>query len=430
MFGRHTAGGRAKAFSLCSRDEWWNARHPPAFPSSLLSIHFLPTALPMNKPRRESILIVDDQEENLRIVGGVLSLMSYDIVTAATAEQALAALNENTPDLILLDVMMPDTDGLSLCRQIKQDGRWADAPVIFLSAADDKNLIVEALEIGGVDYVTKPFNKAELVSRVRTQLALKQARDQLRVLAEDKDEILGILAHDVKNSLAGMRLSASLLHGRMSELPPRCAPLVENIMHATERMLAFMLEFLANQRAEQIRIRKETVNLGDLVTRLCASHQLSAAAKGITLTTHLPPGAAIVTADVEALTQALENLVSNAIKFSPNGGAVDVGVLKPAGGRVTCVVKDTGPGFTAEDRTMMFRRYGRLSAKPTGDEPSTGLGLSIVKRLIDTMGGTIALADRPQPGAEFVISLPLSSVKREKTAADLISPALAVTAQK
>ena len=356
---------------------------------------------------RETILVVDDQEENLHVVGNGLSIMAYNIVLARSAEQALEQLDSCTPDLMLLDVMMPGTDGLAMCQQIKADQRWADIPVIFLSAADDKNLIVQALEAGGVDYVTKPFYMAELISRVRTQLALKRASDQLRMLAEDKDEILGILAHDMKNSLAGMKLSAGLMQARVADLPPRCVPLVDNIVNAAERMLAFMEEFLANQRAEHLTMRKEEVNLGDVVSSLVSKHMAAAQSKRITLTYTVPKTRAMILVDMEGLTQALENLVSNAIKFSPPEGKVEVTVLRPMAGMAKCIVRDSGPGFTPEDRTKMFRRYGRLSAQPTGDEPSTGLGLSIVKRLIDAMGGSIQLGESDQPGAEFIVALPV-----------------------
>lgn len=369
----------------------------------------------MNPLPAETILIVDDQEENLRMVGSVLSMMRYNILLAKNAEQAFLRLTESLPDLILLDVMMPDIDGLAVCRQIKEDERWADIPVIFLSADDDKNVIVQALETGGVDYVTKPFNRAELVSRVRTQLALKQARDRLHALAEDKDEILGILAHDLKNSLAGMKLSAGLLQTRSGELPPRCVPLVENIMNATERMLSFMHEFLANQRAEQLHIKHVRVNLVDIVVRVVKSQMTAAQVKGIALTTQLPKSTVLVEADPEGVTQALENLVSNAIKFSAEGGEVEVTVEEPSAGMVRCRVRDTGPGFTAEDRPKLFKRYGRLSAQPTGGESSTGLGLSIVKRLVDAMRGSISLAEDTKVGAEFIITLPMLVTKSEES---------------
>lgn len=368
---------------------------------------------PMTQTPHEVILIVDDQEENRRIVSSVLTVMHYECLLARSAEEAVQVLNARTPDLILLDVMMPGTDGIATCKLIKSEAAWADIPVIFLSAADDKNLIVQALEVGGVDYVTKPFNRAELVSRVRTQLALKRSTDQLRMLAEDKDEILGILAHDLKNSLAGMRLSATLLQSRISEQLPRCKPLIDNMLNATDRMLSFMKEFLANQRAEGLRVRKETVNLTDVVRLLVSHHSPAAVAKQITLNAELPAEAILVEADHEGVMQVLENLVSNAIKFTPLEGRVDVRLLAPSAGMARCIVRDSGPGFTQEDRERMFHRYARLSAQPTGDEPSTGLGLSIVKRLVNSMGGSISLAEEnpDHQGAEFIVMFPILPAK-------------------
>jgi two-component system, sensor histidine kinase and response regulator len=351
--------------------------------------------------QRPTILIVDDQEENLRVVGTVLTAIQYDVVPATSVEQAYKRLASRKPDLILLDVLMPETDGLEMCRSLQADPRWQDIPVIFLSAADDKNLVVQALEAGGVDYVTKPFNKAELVSRVRTQITLKQARDQLRMLAEDKDEILGILAHDLKNHLAGMTLSAGLLQERAADLPPRCATLVENIARSSERMTAFVKEFLANQSAERLQVSLHPLNLCDALEGLIAAHQPAALAKKIVLTLETPEEPVIVRADHEALRQVMENLVSNAIKFTPERGTVTVSATSGALG---------GPGFTEADREKMFRRYGRLSARPTGGEPSTGLGLSIVKRLVEAMSGRIALDDPgADGGAVFVLSLPIAN---------------------
>jgi two-component system sensor histidine kinase/response regulator len=129
------------------------------------------------------------------------------------------------------------------------------------------------------------------------------------------------------------------------------------------------------------------------------------------LTARIPKTVVSVEADQEGLTQALENLVSNAIKFTPEGGEVELAVERAKAGMARCIVRDTGPGFTSEDREKMFRRYGRLSAQPTGDEPSTGLGLSIVKRLLDGMGGSITLSRQERPGAEFIVSLPLGESK-------------------
>ncbi len=355
----------------------------------------------------QTILIVDDQDQNLQVVGTLLVAMGYAVVPASSGEQALQRIAANPPDLILLDMVMPGMDGIQVCREIRSNPDWNGIPVVFLSAAGEKDLVVQALEAGGVDYVTKPFNKAELLSRVRTHLALKEARDRLRELAEDKDELLGILAHDLKNHLAGMRLSAGLLAGRKGELSERSADLVANILQSTDRMLAFVREFLANQSAERLRVAPRPLSLADEIRASLGRHREAAAAKGIALAEDLSASPAVL-ADREALAQILDNLVGNAVKFSPSPSTVTVSLSDPSLAYATFVVADEGPGFTSEDRERLFRRYGRLSARPTGGEPSTGLGLSIVKRLVESMAGRIELEEGGGPGSRFCIRLPLA----------------------
>lgn len=358
----------------------------------------------------QTILIVDDQDQNLQVVGTLLSAMGYGVVPANSGEQALERLAARAPDLILLDMVMPGKDGLQVCREILAHPEWREIPVIFLSAAGDKDLIVQALEAGGVDYVTKPFNKAELLSRVRTHLALKEARDRLHELAEDKDELLGILAHDLKNHLAGMRLSAGLLSARSGELQERSANFVANILESTDRMLAFVKEFLANQSAEHLQVVPLPLSLADEVAAAVNRHRDVATAKKIDLAMEFV-AKPVVAADAEALAQILDNLLGNAVKFSPPGSTVTVGLPEAAFTYASFVIADEGPGFSAEDRDKLFRRYGRLSARPTGGEPSTGLGLSIVKRLVEVMDGRIELEEGDHSGARFRVRLPLAPVE-------------------
>jgi two-component system sensor histidine kinase/response regulator len=357
----------------------------------------------------QTVLIVDDQDQNLQVVGTLLTAMGYAVVPAKSGEQALQRLEANRPDLILLDMVMPEKDGLQVCREIRTNPDWERIPIVFLSAAGEKDLIVQALEAGGVDYVTKPFNKAELLSRVRTHLALKKAQDRLHELAEDKDELLGILAHDLKNHLAGMRLSAGLLASREGELSERSRSLVENILQSTDRMLAFVREFLANQSAERLRVDARPLSLEREIRAALDRHRDTATAKGIQLVEKFS-ASPMVLADGEALAQVLDNLLTNAVKFSSAPSTVTVEVPQPSLAYASFVVGDEGPGFTPEDRATLFRRYGRLSARPTGGEPSTGLGLSIVKRLVDSMQGRIELEEEGAPGARFRVRLPLAVV--------------------
>lgn len=359
------------------------------------------------------ILVVDDQPANIQVVGGVLGKLGHEIIPASDGPTALRRLALRPPDLILLDLLMPEMDGCEVCRRLRANPEWKDIPVIFLSAADDKDFIVRALESGGVDYITKPFNQAELVSRVRTQLALKSARDRLKQLAEDKDELLGILAHDLKNHLGGMQMSAQLLRDRVARpdnADARAAQLAENIAHSSGQLLAFVKEFLANAAADHgITIKPATLNLSDAAAAAIQQYQEAARRKHLEIQSTLPTEGTAVLADVSALDQVLDNLLSNALKFSPAGKRIFVTVTAGPT-HVECRIQDQGPGFTEEDKVRMFRRYVRLSARPTGGEPSTGLGLSIVRKLVCAMSGELTCENVPGEGATFIVRLPRASV--------------------
>ena len=367
----------------------------------------VPEAKDASVPAR--ILVVDDQPANIQVVGGVLGKLGHEIIPASDGPTALRRLALRPPDLILLDLLMPEMDGCEVCRRLRANPEWKDIPVIFLSAADDKDFIVRALESGGVDYITKPFNQAELVSRVRTQLALKSARDRLKQLAEDKDELLGILAHDLKNHLGGMQMSAQLLRDRVARpdnSDTRATQLAENIAHSSGQLLAFVKEFLANAAADhRISIKPATLNLSDAAAAAIQQYQEAARRKQLEIQATLPAGETAVLADVSALDQVLDNLLSNALKFSPSGKRIFITVTSNPT-HVECRIQDQGPGFTPEDKARMFRRYTRLSARPTGGEPSTGLGLSIVRKLVRAMNGELTCESVPGEGATFIVRLP------------------------
>ena len=364
---------------------------------------------PIEATNAGCLLVVDDQESNIQIVGAALGKLGFEILPATGGLQAFQRLAVRLPDLILLDLLMPEMDGFEVCRRIRENRDWAEIPIIFLSSADDKSLIVRALESGGVDYITKPFNHAELVTRVRTHLALKRACDELKQLAEDRDELLGILTHDLKNHLGGIDMSAQLLRDRTEAVAdPKLRLMAENISQSSGQMLAFVKEFLANASADHgLTLRTEPVNLSDAAVRAVQQHQDAAKRKQLCLKVVLPPSDGVaVQADSAALSQVLDNLLSNAIKFSPAGRQIRLTVRPPGARFVECQVQDEGPGFSETDKARMFRRYGRLSARPTAGEPSTGLGLSIVKKLVLAMQGELACDSTTGNGATFAFRLP------------------------
>jgi two-component system, sensor histidine kinase and response regulator len=353
------------------------------------------------------ILVVDDQPANIQVVGSVLGKLGCEIIPALDGPTALKRVTSHPPDLILLDLLMPEMDGCDVCRQLRLNPAWQDLPVIFVSAADDKDLVVRSLEAGGVDYITKPFNHAELVLRVKTQLDLKRTRDRLKQLAEDKDELLGMLAHDLKNHLGGMQMSSQLLHRRLERLADeRAAHLSKNIQRSLDQLLSFVKEFLANAAVDHgLDLKLRILNFSVAAAQAVQRYAEVTRGKHLVVDADLPGEGTAILADASALDQVLDNLISNALKFTPSGGRILVSV-HPGAEQVECRIRDQGPGFTTEDRARMFHRYARLSARPTDGEPSSGLGLSIVLKLVQAMHGEVSCENNPGHGASLIVRLP------------------------
>ena len=362
----------------------------------------------------ETILIIDDNEHNLQVVGTTLMPMGYDIVPASSGEAAFQRIRAKRPDLILLDVQMPDVDGFEVCRRLRADPETFDIPVIFLSASDEKNIIVKALEQGAVDYVTKPFNKAELLSRVRSHLEMKRAKDRLRKLLDERDEFIGVMAHDLKNPLSGILLSAALAQERYSDGDDTMHKLLESIRSTSEEALGFLDRFLEDtvRNTAPVKLALKPVDLVSVVHDEALKYRAAAEKKGIELLVDLEEKPLTVMGEPLAIARVVANLVSNAVKFCSQGDRVTVAV-EPGldGGRL--IVADTGPGFTEEDQAKMFEKFVQLSAAPTAGERSTGLGLSIVKRLVELMHGKIVCVSESGEGARFSAEFPVVAPARD-----------------
>ncbi|MDB6023129.1 MAG: response regulator receiver sensor signal transduction histidine kinase [Pedosphaera sp.] len=355
----------------------------------------------------DCLLVVDPSESEVKALASMLGKIGFEILPALTGAQGIQMLHQRRPDLILLDLHLPDMDGFELCRRVQENPQWAEIPIIFLSADKDKNLVARALESGGVDYIAKPFHKQELLSRVRTHLMLKTSRDYARRLAQDKDETLSMISHHLQNHLVGMQMSAQFLLERAhASTDPKLRLMAENIRSSSGQMRAFLKAFLANAAADHgLNLRMEPVSLTDAAGRAIRQYEDTANAKDLVLRSCFPGDAMPVRADASALSQVLDNLISNAVKFSPQGREIQI-TVRNAQGKVEFHIQDQGAGFTAEDKARMFHRYARLSAQPTGGEPSTGLGLSIVKKLLDAMNGELICESTPGKGTTFIVRLP------------------------
>lgn len=363
-----------------------------------------------------TVLIVDDVPRNVQLLGSILAQEGYEVLSATSGSMALERLSARLPDLVLLDLMMPGMDGLEVCRRIKQDPKTLDLPVIFLTAANESELAAKALKEGAVDFINKPFNTSELLARVRTHVDLKQTRDELRRIIRQKNELMSAVAHDLKNPVSAVRFSAHLLRNEGLRAPDPRAELVDSIIESCDGVLGFIQARLEQSalEAKAAQVRVEVIDVGEVAEDVIRQNMMLAHAKQQKLTTvgvlkELP----LAKGDPDAVGRVLDNLISNAIKFSPAGAEIRVEAGVGGGGArvLKLVVVDQGPGLTAEDSNDLFKPYQRLSARPTGGESSTGLGLSIAYELVRSMGGDIGCDSEPGKGASFWFTLPLADAQ-------------------
>jgi two-component system sensor histidine kinase/response regulator len=378
-----------------------------------------PTSAPFTPMtlRGRKILVVDDDRMNIRILGGILKAEGYVLGEAGSGEKALEVYEELRPDLVLLDVMMPGIDGFETCRRLKKTHGEKSAPVIFITAKNESDDVVEGLEAGGVDYLPKPFKAKEVMARIRSHLQNQILSEQQKALVDQlsranaaKNRFLGMAAHDLRNPLASIRgLSEFLREGAVGPLTADQQDLITTIHDASQSMLQLVNELLdvATIESGELKLHAERHNLSDLVAKSVLLTNIEAAKKKTHVQYDAAATAVMVTIDPAKMRQVVDNLLSNAVKYSPPGSTVRA-LVRAEPLRSACIlsVRDEGPGIPEGERDRLFKDFGRLSVKPTGGEKSTGLGLAICRKIVEAHHGTIVAENLPGRGCEFRVSLP------------------------
>lgn len=351
-----------------------------------------------------SVLIVDDAPGVAEVLAMKLGRDGYRVATASTAQQATQAIDEREFDLILLDIRLPDGDGFELLRQLRERRSLLDTPIIVISGLDQTSDVITALQYGANDYITKPFDLAVVVARIRTQITIKRVKDIndhfLRVASHDLKKPLLVMLDAARQLQAGYPLGAALDADALAAL----AFIVES-GDFMQRIIADLLE-LGALRDQKLRITKRPTDVGAIVRQAVARNLLYARSKGCELKMEFARDLPNIQADDARLMQVLENLIGNSIKFGPVGNVVTLRTARE-GGSLICEVADTGPGIPEKEMKLLFKEYARLSNSPTGGETSTGLGLSICRELILLHGGEIGARNNAGAGATFWFRLPI-----------------------
>lgn len=348
----------------------------------------------------ETILIVDDTPANLGVLVETLGVAGYQLMVAEDGEEALAQTAQTQPDLILMDVMMPGIDGFETCRRLKARPETKDIPVLFMTALTETTDKVKAFAAGAVDYIAKPIEHEEALARIHTHLSIRRLQRELHEQIALKQKFMKIAGHDLRNPLFLILLATEMAR-RQTGVPPKVVRFLESIEESAAHIRRIIDTFL-QIRAPNTTAPKETtgVDLAMLGTAVVRQHEHAAETKSIRLTLENAESLPLVRSEAALAYQAFSNFISNALKFTPVGGQVTVRTQRQ-GEAVRVEVQDTGPGVPAKERDNLFRKPGRLSPRPTAGEESTGHGLTIVKQLVESQGGTVGATFPTDGGSIF-----------------------------
>ena len=355
------------------------------------------------------ILLVDDNPHNLKVLGNALMEEGYRLRLAKNGSQALATLKNHLPDLVLLDIMMPEMDGFEVCKEMKQNPKMKNIPIIFLTAKIEKDNIIHGLELGAVDYITKPFNQKELITRVRTHLKLQKVEAELREALATKDKFFSIIAHDLGNlfnALLGFSDLLSSKNVRKDEVD-LFIPLIKQSSENGYNLLQNLLEWSRVQTGK-IKVTPVYFEIKSLVQKNIDLFQGQAQKKTITLFSSLEEKN--VFADINMINTVFRNLLANAIKFTPENGQIEVfSLCKPEVLEIS--IKDSGVGIKSQDIEKLFKLDENHTTPGTNHESGTGLGLVLCKEFIEKNEGTISVTSQEGKGSQFSICLPIMKKK-------------------
>ncbi len=372
---------------------------------------------------RSRILLVDDNQENLEVLSILLEKEGYEISAVLSGEQALELVTRSTPDLILLDIMMPGLDGFEVCERLKNNPNTKDIPVIFITAKSDSDDIIKGFELGGVDYITKPFQYEVVAARIRTHLEMSRLsslkefmitelgkkNQHLIQLDQAKNKILSMAAHDLRNPLASIRgLSKILLKGINNLSPEELNEFLTIINDSSNHMLNLVNDLLDYSVIESghVDLRLKVGSLAELIQRRIRINEIIFESKMIKIVSDVGMDCEFKF-DEGRISQVIDNLLTNAAKFSNPGSSIFV-KLEKIDDHAKVSVRDEGPGISKEDQKKIFDGFQRLNPRPTAGEKSTGLGLAIVKKILQSHGGYMEIDSELGHGSTFSFFLPMN----------------------
>ena len=361
------------------------------------------------------ILIVDDVVSNVLLLKILLTNEKFQVCTANCGNMCIEQARAEKPDLILLDVMMPDISGFDTAVILKKDPELKEIPIIFLTALNNPSDLVHGFQVGANDFLTKPFNKEELVVRVMHQIALvaakrlieKQNRELLATI-NNRDKMYSVIAHDLRSPMASIRMVLNLVVTAASpdSVGPELFQLLDKANRESEEvhdLLDNLLKWTKSQTG-RLNVVTQDLDLNDIIPGVVDIFEMIAATKNIKLEFKGTDGPLVVRADNDMLKTVVRNFMSNAIKFSPEGSSIEI-FMSEEGDYAKVSVRDHGVGISADRIDSIFHKGETTWG--TGGEEGSGLGLQLCQDFARKNGGDVMVESTEGEGSTFSVLIPL-----------------------
>lgn len=387
----------------------------------------------MVKKKKSRILVVDDIQSNIEFVTDVLELENLEIQAAKNGVDALQLSKEFLPDIILLDISMPGIDGYEVCKNLKSEPLTSEIPIIFLTARVQKDDIIKGFELGAVDYIIKPFNFNELISRVKTHLELKTKSEELKLLNQKLESVIEERTHELKQAYNDLKLANQNLlaaNEKLARLDKAKTEFVLHINHelrtplngiqgyvdllseslTTEPTATYIqsIQLLTNRLIKvselsllftELKTRENQIEINDVDLIGIFNNAINCeeiTKKNILIEIENPHSELIIQAEPKLLHTCLSIVIDNAIKYSPPNGIIEVAIKRNAS-KVEFILSDKGPGFSEKALEQLFSFFSADNL--TQHSYGFGIGLATAKIILDLFGGEISVANREPHGA-------------------------------
>lgn len=366
-------------------------------------------------PSEYKILIVDDVMSNVLLLKVLLTNEKFAIATASNGRQALEQVEKENPDLVLLDVMMPDMSGFEVAQHLKSSPKTADIPIIFLTALNSTADIVKGFQVGANDFISKPFNKEELIIRVTHQISLVAAKrlilsktEELQRTIAGRDKLYSVIAHDLRSPMGSIKmvLNMLILNLPVEKIGAEMYELLTMANQTTEDVFSLLDNLLKWTKSQigKLNVVYQDVDLVEVTDSVIEIFSMVASLKKIKIR-EMKPEKMMVNADIDMLKTVVRNLLSNAIKFSKENSEVLV-KMEEVDGMAVVSVQDHGCGISEEGQKKLLHTDTHFSTFGTNNEEGSGLGLLLCKDFVVKNGGKLWFTSKEGVGSIFSFSIP------------------------